>query len=399
MAEFIEQIAALVKKYAPQYGIMVHSPIIAQAILESASGTSELARNAHNYFGLKYKASVADDYYVKDGSEQNADGSYTTSTMKWCKFPDMEAGVKGYFDFISAPRYANLIGVTDPEEYLKNIKADGYATSLKYVPNLLAVIERYNLTQHDYFGEVADMAKVIVIDAGHGLKTAGKRTLKSIDKRETREWTLNDRIADMLERLLSGYDCKVIRSDDTDGINDVSLDNRVKVANDANADVFISIHHNAGLNGRNGGGTQVYYYSSESERKTQAKALYDAVVKRTGLVGNRADKVIKKAFTVIADTKAPAFLLENGFMDSPDDTPIILTEEHAEKTAEGILDFLVAEFGLKKKKASTAATEAQEEKETLYRVQVGAYKVKKNAEEMRDKLKAAGFTAIVKTEQ
>lgn len=398
MAEFIEQIAALVKKYAPQYGIMVHSPIIAQAILESASGTSELARNAHNYFGLKYKASVADDYYVKDGSEQNADGTYTTSTMKWCKFPDMEAGVKGYFDFISAPRYANLMGVTDPEEYLKNIKADGYATSLKYVPNLLAVIERYNLTQHDYFGEVADMAKVIVIDAGHGLKTAGKRTLKSIDKMETKEWTLNDRIADMLEDLLSEYDCKVIRSDDTDGINDVSLDNRVKTANDANADVFISIHHNAGLNGRSGGGTQVYYYSSKSERKTQAKALYDAVVKRTGLVGNRADKVIKKAFTVIADTKAPAFLLENGFMDSPTDTPIILTEEHAEKTAEGILDFLVAEFGLKKKKASTAATGAQEGKEKLYRVQVGAYKVKKNAEEMRDKLKAAGFTAIVKAE-
>lgn len=398
MAEFIEQIAALVKKYAPQYGIMVHSPIIAQAILESASGTSELARNAHNYFGLKYKASVADDYYVKDGSEQNADGSYTTSTMKWCKFPDMEAGVKGYFDFISATRYANLIGVTDPEEYLKNIKADGYATSLKYVPNLLAVIERYNLTQHDYFGEVADMAKVIVIDAGHGLKTAGKRTLKSIDKMETREWTLNDRIADMLEDLLSEYDCKVIRSDDTTGEKDVSLDNRVKTANDANADVFVSIHHNAGLNGRSGGGTQVYYYSSKSERKTQAQALYDAVVKRTGLVGNRSSKVIKKAFTVIADTKAPAFLLENGFMDSPDDTPIILTEEHAEKTAEGILDFLVAEFGLVKKKASTAATKAQGEKETLYRVQVGAYKVKKNAEEMRDKLKAAGFNAIVKAD-
>lgn len=398
MAEFIEQIAALVKKYAPRYGIMVHSPIIAQAVLESASGTSELARNAHNYFGLKYKASVADDYYVKDGSEQNADGTYTTSTMKWCKFPDMEAGVKGYFDFISASRYANLIGVTDPEKYLENIKADGYATSLKYVPNLLAVIERYNLKTHDYFGEVAEMAKVIVIDAGHGLKTAGKRTLVSLDANETREWVLNNRIAGILEELLENYDCKVLRSDDATGAKDVPLDNRVKTANEANADVFISIHHNAGLYGRSGGGTQVYYYSSKSERKTQARALYDAVVKRTGLVGNRADKVVKKAFTVIADTKAPAFLLENGFMDSPTDTPIILTEEHAEKTAQGILDFLVAEFGLTKKKASTAATGAQEGKEKLYRVQVGAYKVKKNAEEMRDKLKAAGFTAIVKTD-
>lgn len=53
---FIDEIAAYVVKYAPQYGIKVYSPIIAQSILESASGTSELAKNAHNYFGLKYRA-------------------------------------------------------------------------------------------------------------------------------------------------------------------------------------------------------------------------------------------------------------------------------------------------------------------------------------------------------
>ena len=47
---FIEQIAPYIQKYAPQYGIKVCSPIIAQAILESASGTSELAKNAHNYW-------------------------------------------------------------------------------------------------------------------------------------------------------------------------------------------------------------------------------------------------------------------------------------------------------------------------------------------------------------
>lgn len=396
MAEqFIEQIAALVKKYAPQYGIMVHSPIIAQAILESASGTSELARNANNFHGLKYKVSVANDYYVKDGSEQNADGSYTKSTMKWCKFPDMEAGVKGYFDFISASRYANLIGVTDPETYLKNIKADGYATSLNYVQNLTAVIERYDLTKYD--GEV-NKEMIIAIDAGHGLNTAGKRTLISIDANETREWVLNNRVAVELEELLEDYDCTPIRMDDATGKKDIDIDDRAAKANKADADVYISIHHNAGINGKSGGGTQVYYYSSKSERKTQAKALYDAIVKRTGLVGNRSSKIVKKEFTVIADTTMPAFLIENGFMDSTTDTPIILTTEHAEKTARGILDFLVEEFGLEKKKASTATTEAQEEEETLYRVQVGAYKVKKNAEAMRDKLKAAGFNAIVKAE-
>ena len=150
--EFIEKIGAYVQKYAPTYGICVHSPIIAQAVLESARGTSELAVKANNYFGLKYKPGrcpTATGIYHKVGSEQAKDGTYTSSQMQWCRFPNMDACVHGYFDFINISRYANLKGVTDPETYLKNIKADRYATSLKYVDNLMAVIKRYDLTRFD----------------------------------------------------------------------------------------------------------------------------------------------------------------------------------------------------------------------------------------------------------
>lgn len=150
--EFIEKIGAYVQKYAPAYGICVHSPIIAQAVLESARGTSELAVNANNYFGLKYKPGrcpTATGSYAKVGSEQKADGSYTSAPMQWFAFPDMEACVRGYFDFINNSRYANLKGVTDPGEYLQNIRADGYATSLKYVDNLMAVIREYDLIRFD----------------------------------------------------------------------------------------------------------------------------------------------------------------------------------------------------------------------------------------------------------
>lgn len=49
---FIEEIAKNVQKYAYVYGILVHSPIIAQAILESGWGESKLAAKYHNYFGL-----------------------------------------------------------------------------------------------------------------------------------------------------------------------------------------------------------------------------------------------------------------------------------------------------------------------------------------------------------
>lgn len=149
---FIDEIAAYVVKYAPQYGIKVYSPIIAQAILESANGTSELAKNAHNYFGLKYRSNrcpSASGTYIKVGSEQSANGKYTTSTMTWFKFKNMESGVKGYFEFINISNYSNLKGITDPKKYLETIKSDGYCTSLNYVTNIMNVISRYNLTKYD----------------------------------------------------------------------------------------------------------------------------------------------------------------------------------------------------------------------------------------------------------
>lgn len=150
--EFIEQIAAFVEKYAPSYGIKVYSPIIAQAVLESAYGTSELAVNACNFFGLKYRegrCKTCIGIYDKVGSEQNADGRYTSSAMQWCKFADMENGVIGYFDFTNISRYSNLKGVTDAREYLETIKADGYATSHDYVDNVMSVIDSWDLTKYD----------------------------------------------------------------------------------------------------------------------------------------------------------------------------------------------------------------------------------------------------------
>ena len=156
--EFIGHIAPLVQKLAPMYGIQVCSPIIAQACLESAYGTSELAVNAKNYFGLKFRKgrcpSAMTTPYKKKGSEQRPDGTYVISDMEWFQFATMEAGVTGYFDFINVANYANLKGVTDPRTYLNNIKADGYATSLNYVDNVMAVITNNNLTAYDSKGDI-----------------------------------------------------------------------------------------------------------------------------------------------------------------------------------------------------------------------------------------------------
>lgn len=145
---FIESIATYVRKYAPQYGIAVHSPIIAQAILESGWGKSFLA-SKHNYFGIKLRKGEYGDFVDTNTQEEYTAGTVTNITARFRVFPSMDAGVKGYFDFISASWYSNLKGVTDPYEYIRLIKEDGYATSSTYVQQLTNLVDQYGLRTYD----------------------------------------------------------------------------------------------------------------------------------------------------------------------------------------------------------------------------------------------------------
>ena len=148
-SEFIEKIADCVDKYAYLYGIEVHSPIIAQAILESGWGKSGLASKYHNYFGLKCGSSWKGKSVNMATKEEYKVGTLTNIRDNFRVYDSMEAGVKGYFEFINTKRYANLKGVTSPEEYVKRIRADGYATSSTYVDNIMRVIRDNKLTRFD----------------------------------------------------------------------------------------------------------------------------------------------------------------------------------------------------------------------------------------------------------
>ena len=149
--EFIACIAPLVQKYAPKYGVKVCSPIIAQAILESASGESSLGKKYNNFFGLKCGTLWTGPRVDLLTGEEYTAGHYTTITAAFRVYSNMEEGVKGYFEFLfrNRTRYNNLIGETDPYRYLEKIKADGYATSSHYVVNTYNVLKRYNLTRFD----------------------------------------------------------------------------------------------------------------------------------------------------------------------------------------------------------------------------------------------------------
>lgn len=265
---------------------------------------------------------------------------------------------------------------------------DGKVSSTRRVHNFICVWEDEQKTE----GADETMFK-IALGAGHSINTAGKRCLKSLDPKETREWWLNDRICDYVESYLKEYEgYALLRLDDSDdGKTDVSLDARVSAANRWNANFYLSVHHNAGANGTSAGGIVAYTHpNSSAVADVWRNDLYDALIKHTGLKGNRSNPKAEGDYYVLRHTRMPAVLLELGFMDSKTDVPVILTDEYAQQCARAIVEVIVKRGGLTKK-------ESEPETDALYKVQLGAFANKGNAEKLASDLKAKGYqTYIVK---
>lgn len=219
--EFIDQVAVYVKKYAAIFGICVHSPIIAQAILESGWGKSKLAATYHNYFGLKCGTKWTGKSVNMNTQEEYEPGTLTTIADNFRVFDSMEEGVKGYFEFIQLSRYQNLKGITDPKTYLETIKADGYATSSTYVQNNMNLVEQYELTKYDS-GKSDNMsdrqkpgnwlAQYEGIAAGGSTTPtpSGKKSVQEVAKEVyAGEWGNNPERKEALEK--AGYDYQEVQ--------------------------------------------------------------------------------------------------------------------------------------------------------------------------------------------
>lgn len=179
---------------------------------------------------------------------------------------------------------------------------------------------------------------ILAIDAGHGLKTAGKQSPDGL-----KEWTLNDKVRDKVVELLKGYDVEIIFADNNEGNVDESLTSRRSMYVNQKADAFVSIHHNAFTgNWNDATGVEIYTDKNFTEADEKlANAIYKNLPNYTGLKG----RGIKRAnWTVINQNQIPAVLVEGGFMDSNNDYKVITSEEgqlaYARAVAEGIIEFL-----------------------------------------------------------
>lgn len=200
------------------------------------------------------------------------------------------------------------------------------------------------------------MAFKVAISAGHYLGNP-KRCHKSLDPNETREWWLNDRIADKLEKLLAEYDgIEVLRLDDTTGKKHVSNEERARIANNWKADLYLAIHHNAADKVFSGGGITAYIHSTNAKPGAAEwqKAFYDACIDYTGLKGNRATPLSKAKLYECGAPNCVSVLMELGFMNSTVDVPIILSDSFATAIAKALARVIVERSGVSKRASNGA---------------------------------------------
>ena len=188
----------------------------------------------------------------------------------------------------------------------------------------------------------------IAYGAGHNNSTSNGIPT-SLHSPRVNEWYLNDRIARYFAEAAKAYDVELLRVDDPKGVEATVLANRVKKANDWGADFFLSIHHNAGINGGSGGGLVAFSYKEGTIGATYRDTIYNACIAAGGLKGNRWDATLAEDFYVLKYTNMPAVLMEYGFMDSTTDVPVILTEAFAKSQAYATMEGIAKAAGLAKK--------------------------------------------------
>jgi N-acetylmuramoyl-L-alanine amidase len=193
------------------------------------------------------------------------------------------------------------------------------------------------------------------------------------------------------------HDCTV---DNGTSASDV-LTKIVKKCNANKVDWDISIHLNSGAKDAAGNGkttgVEAYIYSETTAgARAKAQSICDAIAalgfKNRGVKVNGNLYVLKK-------TNAPAILVECCFVDDADDVALFDAKEVASAIVYGLTGQKYVEASETVETDADAAADGAEtttgDATALYRVQVGAYSKKENAESMKEKLKAAGFDAAI----
>lgn len=224
--------------------------------------------------------------------------------------------------------------------------------------------------------------KKVFLDVGHGGKDPGAVGINGL-----REKDINLSVSELVGKTLKKHNVEVFYSRTTDVF--INLTERSRMANKLGVDVFVSIHGNK-VDNEQAQGLETFSHPLSKNGAVLARCIQDSILKDKLYTKDRGIKTAN--FSVLRNTKMTAALVELGFLSNKEDSQILINKQYelAKSAAKGILNFLGIKYIEK--------VEEKTESNKLYKVQVGAYSVRDNAERLLKNLESKGFKGYIKEE-
>jgi N-acetylmuramoyl-L-alanine amidase len=344
---------------------------LAQWILESGRGESDLARLHLNFAGLKWRPEMESwaqpvDYEAHDGK------------VKYCKFSSQDAFIEGYWRFLMRPVYDGWNTHTNPSrEFIRFLLACGYTESNTYLDEVTSLVPSATLLLSrqatpisapipgpvNHVKTVSDLfarAKgAIVIDPGHGgnrqlpgssPNNATARPSNTLEKTMTLDMGL--RIRKQLDTVAPNVTVYLTRDRD----ENVAGAKRAALAREKNADLFLSIHFNDG--DKRVRGVEAFVRAKNKnevkfgEDVAYAQRILKAVLNAYDALGSKTnDRHVKpdtetklKGLAVLnranLGEKPLACLCEMEFIDNPDVDALLNTNAKADQNKDTIAAYV-----------------------------------------------------------
>ena len=225
------------------------------------------------------------------------------------------------------------------------------------------------------------MYNQINISSGHSINCQGASDILN-------EVTEARKVVDRIYEMCKAMGIEIYKYHDTSSSSNQNLANIANWHNQFKDGIDVSIHFNCYQHTSNSMGTEVCYYS-QSEL---ADKVSSAISKASGLK-NRGGKE-RKGLYVLRHTNKPMILIEVCFLDSSYD--VQKYQENFDNICSAIIEALTGKVYMSRPvSVPNQNTNNNSNNDKIYRVQVGAYKIKSNAEEMQQKLKKLGIDSII----
>lgn len=225
----------------------------------------------------------------------------------------------------------------------------------------------------------------IYLDGGHGGKDPGASGNGINEKDITLK--LVKKIEEILKENYTNVEVMQTRTSDVY----LSLDQRTDKANKWGADYFLSCHVNASTSASANGFDSHIYTDVDSKTKSFQNVMHEEIVKKIKPFGITDRGKKQSNFHVLRESHMTAILTENLFISNKADSDRLKRSDYIQATAEGHVIGLEKFIGLKKSQQPPKS----ESTLTLYKVQVGSFAEKENAEKLAEQLKKDGYKPFI----